>query len=50
MRVRLYDEIKSDKKNKARDFLQVAYFFKHILRVNETSILVFAELAIFHSI
>ena len=45
-----YDDIKKDKKYKAQHFLQVAYFLRDILRVNETSILVFAKLAIFHSI
>ena len=44
------------KKNKALQSFQTVYFLKHILRVkawiflNETSIFVFAELAIFHSI
>ena len=43
-------------KRKARHALKAAYFLKHIFRVkawiflNETSILVFAELAIFHFI
>ena len=44
-------------KNKAWHSLQTVYFLKYILRVkvwicvlNETSILVFAELAILHSI
>ena len=45
-----YDDIKKDKKYKAQHFLQVAYFLRDILRVNETSILVFAKLAIFHFI
>ena len=45
-----YDDIKKDKKYKAQHFLQVAYFLRDILRVNETSILASAELAIFHSI
>ena len=45
------------KKNKPLQSFQTVYFLKHILRVkswiiflNETSIFVFAELAIFHSI
>ena len=44
-----YDDIKSDKKAKL-DTLQTAYFFKLILRINETPILAFSKLAIFHSI
>ena len=48
-----YDDIKSDY---ALRYLQTKYFLKYIYRVKEwiflniTSILVFAELAIFHSI
>ena len=54
---------KSGKKNKALHSLQTVYFLKYILRINigfsglswifilnETSILVFAELAIIYSI
>ena len=48
--------LKVAKKAKAQHSLQRAYFLKHIFRVkawiflNETSIFVFAELAIFHFI
>ena len=51
-----YDDIKSDQKKKALHSLQSVYFFIYVLRVNawiflnETSILDFAELVIFHSI
>ena len=51
----IYDDIKSDQK-KALHSLQSVYFFIYFLRVNawivlnETSILDFAELVIFHSI
>ena len=51
-----YDDIKSDKENKAWHTLDTAYFLKYNLRVkaliflNETSVLVFAKLAIFRSI
>ena len=48
-----YDDVESDKKNKAWHFLQTAYFLKRIFRIkvqiflNETSILALDKLAIF---
>ena len=48
--------LKKTKKQSTLHFLQVVYFLKYILRIkrgvflNETSILVFASLAIFHFI
>ena len=51
-----YDDVESDKKNKAWHFLQTAYFLKHIFRIkvqiflNETSIFTFRQISNLHFI